>query len=80
MSNVVHVRIACPTEATFEIQIELDREYSDSIVGIPVTSTNGGVSVIEFDSTDHAAIYFNPLLVNTPGVTITTNNTQAGPQ
>lgn len=41
MSNLVHVRIACPTHATFQIQVELDREYSDIIVGTPFDDLSG---------------------------------------
>lgn len=74
MSNLVHVRIACPPEATFAIQVELDRQYSDTIVATPVTTANGDHQVIEFDTTNPDAIYGNPLLVGTPGVTITTND------
>ena len=73
MSNPEHLRIACPPDATFAIQVDSDGRYSDVIVGVPpVTSSSGDHDVIELVTTDVPAIMLTPLLVTTEGVTVTT--------
>jgi hypothetical protein len=72
MSNPEHLRIACPPDATFAIQVELDRHHSDVIVGTPMTSSSGDHDVIELVTTDVPAIMLTPVLVTTEGVTVIT--------
>ena len=72
MSNPEHVRIACPPDATFAIQVELDKRHSGVILGTPITSPSGDHDVIELVTTDVPAIMLTPLLVTAEGVTVTT--------